>query len=516
MQLLSSLLGSALPLPLDASLKVYHVSTPPTPSSPIFKPKPGGQDDATFCESHFLSVSIPSLQGLELLALAVEVLVYTTSTLTTIFVSKADTTGYLYLDKIPKDRDVSKIILKEFVQYLLDARRKRGQKVALALFARAQNQYLFPGSIDNKRKRVLPDRELLRWWCRVLDPVLRSSENATAHVLVAGAQMADTKRYVYPPSAEDDLPDKPRWSWSYPTHLIAADPSAPTQCLLPRFPDDPKTRFQEELDEQVAKHGKWTSPSTLDEFWAMMSYRRECYEGRSVGFLWMIFPPTAETSNVVNGDAKGKESTISETGDGSASLPTPAHSQSHLETSNGVHASAAASETTPAPLAATLPPSSTLNLSSDPTPDVSEASSTTQPKPTSPPPSSPILPVAPLPKPEKDQKFYDAAQKDPVPWPASSRGELILSEEQYHSLMDHLLQLDFSDQELSAESTKSWISKAAELASVSGSWGAAIKGTGPVVKEVFSKKRKADSVEAGSAVTHLSAGLIRKKPKVKA
>lgn len=82
--------------------------------------------------------------------------------------------------------------------------------------------------------------------------------------------------------------------------------------------------------------------------------------------------------------------------------------------------------------------------------------------------------------------------------------------------MDHLLQLDFSDQELSAESTKSWISKAAELASASGSWGAAIKGTGPVVNEVFSKKRKADSVEAGSAVTHLSARLIRKKPKVKA
>lgn len=514
MQPLSSLLGSALPLPLDASLKVYHVSTSPTPSSPIFKPKPDSQEDATFCESHFLCVSIPSLQGSELLALAVEVLVYTTSTLTTIFVSKADTTGYLYLDKIPKDRDVSKIILKEFVQYLLDARRNLGQKVVLSLFARAQNQYLFPGSIDNKRKRVLPDRELLRWWCRVLDPVLRSSENATAHVLVAGAQMADTKRYVYPPSGEEDSPEKPRWSWSYPTHLIAPDPSAPTQCLLPRFPDDPKTRFQEELDEQVAKHGKWTSPSTLDEFWAMMSYRRECYEGRSVGFLWMIFPPAAEAATAVNGGAKAKESTLSENGDGSASLPTPVQSQSHLETINGV-AAPTASKTTPAALAPPSPTSSTLKLYSDPTTDTREASSTTLPRTTSPPPSSAILPAMPLPKPNEDQKFYDTAHKQPVPWPACSRGELVLSEEQYHSLMDHLLQLDFSDRDLSAESTKSWTSKAAELASSGSNWGAEIKGTGQVGKDVFSKKRKADSAEAGSAVTQLSAGLIRKKAKVK-
>ena len=519
MQPLSSLLSRTLPLPLNASLKVYHVSTPPTPSSPIFAPTPGSQEDATFCESHFLCVSIPCPQGSELLALAVEVLVYSTSTLTAIFVSKADTTGYLYLDKIPKDRDVSKIILKEFVQYLLDARRELGQKVVLSLFARAQNQYLFPGSIDNKRKRVLSDRELLRWWCRVLDPVLRSSENATAHVLVAGAQMADTKRYVYPPSVDDDSPDTPRWLWSYPAHLIAPDPSSPTQCLLPRFPDDPKTRFQEELDEQVAKHGKWTSPSTLDEFWAMMSYRRECYEGRSVGFLWVIFPPVAERLSVVNGDAKAKQSMMSENGDGSVFLQTPAQLQPRLETSNGVHAPTTL-EATAAPPATTSPSSPNPNLSSDPTTDISEASATTLPKTTSPPPSSPpsspVLPAVSLPRPKEDQKFYETTQKGAAPWPASSRGELVLSEEHYHLLMDHLLQLDFSEQDLSTESTKSWICKAAELASAGSSWGAEIKGTGHIGQGAFSKKRKAGSVEADSAVAQLSAGLIRKKPKVKA
>jgi regulator of Ty1 transposition protein 109 len=513
MQPLPSLIGNALPLPRDASLKVYHVSTPPTPSPPIFKAKPGAQEDATFCESHFLAISVPSPQDSELLALALEVLIYTTSTLTTIFISKADTTGYLYLDKIPKDRDVSKIILKEFVQHLLEARREHGQKLILSLFARAQNQYLFPGSIDNKRKRILPDRELLRWWCRVLDPVLRSSENATAHVLVAGAQMADTKRYVYPPSVEDDLATKQRWSWSYPTETIAPDPSAPTQCLLPRFPDDPKTRFQEELDEQVAKHGKWTSPSTLDEFWAMMSYRRECYEGRSVGFLWMVFP-AAEKSSLVNGEAKEKENLALENGNEAASLPTPAHSQPPLENADNVHAGGA-SEADAASLVAIMPPASSPKLPSAPARNVSEPSRAA-PKTTSPHPSSPSLPAAPVPKPEDGQKFYDTARKQLVRWPAGSKGELVLSEEQYQLLMDHLLQLDFSDQDLSHESTKSWISKAAVLASSGSGWGVEIKGTGQVDKDVFSKKRKADSVEAGAEATQLSAGLIRKKSKVKA
>jgi len=110
-----------------------------------------------------------------------------------------------------------------------------------------------------------------------------------------------------------------------------------------------------------------------------------------------------------------------------------------------------------------------------------------------------------------------AALNTPVPWPLETRGEITIDHKQYQELMDYLLQLDFSDYSVSHESTKSWISKAAELnGRMNEPWGVEIKGTGQVGKEVFSKKRKADSVEAGAAVTQLSAGLIRKKPKVRA
>jgi regulator of Ty1 transposition protein 109 len=503
MHSLSSLLSNALPLPLDASLKVYHVSTPPTPCPALFAAKPGAQEDKTYCESHFLAISVPSSHAPELLALAVEVLVYTASTGSTIFISKADTTGYLYADKIPKDRDISKTILKVFVQHLVDTRRKSSRKVVFSLFARAQNQYLFPGSIENNCKRVLSDRELLRWWCKVLDPVLRSSANATAHVLVAGAQAADTKRYVYPQSVEDDSPDKPRWLWSYPTSLLAPDPSGPTQCLLPRFPDDPKTRFQEDLDEQVTKHGKWTSPSTLDEFWAMMSYRRECYEGRSVGFLWMIFP-AGDIPALSNGvTEKEKESTATQDKNQAASVPTPAPapSQSQPETISGASVPEVSEKK-----------SATLEIM--PPPNISETKSAPL-EIISPPSSSPSLSSAPFPAISEDPNV--AALNTPVPWPLETRGEITIDQKQYQELMDYLLQLDFSDYGVSHESTKSWISKAAELnGRMNEPWGVEIKGTGQVGKEAFSKKRKVDSVEAGAAVTQLSAGLIRKKPKVRA
>ena len=90
-------------LPQDAAFTFYHYSTPPTKSPPLFAAPPHAKPERTYCESHFLAASIHAKDSLnasapdELLVLAIEVLVYTTKHLTTIFVSKADSTGYLSL-----------------------------------------------------------------------------------------------------------------------------------------------------------------------------------------------------------------------------------------------------------------------------------------------------------------------------------------------------------------------------------------------------------------------------------
>lgn len=53
-----------------------------------------------------------------------------------------------------------------------------GTKIVISLFARAQSQYLFPGSADHGKKHVLDDRQLIRWWARVLDPLFPTKANS--------------------------------------------------------------------------------------------------------------------------------------------------------------------------------------------------------------------------------------------------------------------------------------------------------------------------------------------------
>ncbi|GJC93019.1 H3 K56 histone acetylation protein KAT11 [Colletotrichum higginsianum] len=74
----------------------------------------------------------------------------------------------------------------------------------------------------------------------------------------------------------------------------------PARCLIPRFPDDPKSRFRDELDEETGKSkqlkttGQWKSVKSLDTFWEMMAYRQECSSGRLTGFIWVVFDTQEE------------------------------------------------------------------------------------------------------------------------------------------------------------------------------------------------------------------------------
>src|SRR5947207_868922 len=95
---LNELLTEALPI--DVSFKIYHLSTPPTKCPAIYSAAPNTGPDRTYCESHFLTVTIEhndAKKGLtEVIIFSIEVLIYTTTSLTTLFVSKADSTGYIH------------------------------------------------------------------------------------------------------------------------------------------------------------------------------------------------------------------------------------------------------------------------------------------------------------------------------------------------------------------------------------------------------------------------------------
>ncbi|KAL9032713.1 MAG: hypothetical protein Q9180_006344, partial [Flavoplaca navasiana] len=325
--------GSSLRSKLAASLPksqrfvVHHLSTPPTPSPALYSAPPSRKPEKATCESHFLSVTIRH-NDKRIQIFALEVLIYTTQDLITLFVSKADSTGYLHLLKLPKGTaSPLRTISSVFIAHLVDNRKRHDRQLVVSLFARSQNQYLFPGSIENPGKHVLDDRGLIKWWCRVLEPVLQSCESKTDtpeldRWLKKEPSHITSKVYLRVPSC--DLHETRSF---FPLHvrrnpaLLAKwhpnkDPlrdlagyalTAPERCLIPRFPDDPKSRFVDELDDELTEPppssqtqespskgkqpGKWKSVRSLDQFWELMAFRQECSSGRLVGFLWAVFTP---------------------------------------------------------------------------------------------------------------------------------------------------------------------------------------------------------------------------------
>ncbi|KIW92883.1 uncharacterized protein Z519_06732 [Cladophialophora bantiana CBS 173.52] len=515
---LPSRLAAVLPLGLD--LRAYHLSTPPTPVPALFTPLTGHDEEATLCESHFLAVSSPEHQGQkEVLVYAIEILIFTTQSLVTIFVSKADSSGFSSrLNQQKRSPSAVAAITSTFVEFLLESRLS-SSRVVVSLFARSQNQYLFPGSSENAGKHILDDRQLIKWWCRVLDRVLRHPSRdsmATAHLLVPGCDKSETKTF-FPPSSRADSSSDPKWVSSYPASLLVTDPSIPPRHVIPHLPDDPKARFLDDLNgDFVDEKGHWRSVKSLDQFWEMMSYRQECSAGRLVGFLWLVFS-RGQTEHVARSELEqtGQTENLSKTPT-QLSLITP---ENPHQRGTGV--------TEPDPPTATA-----LKMITEPG---------------SPPSSSPVQPEPGsntleqiqnanqgVPAPARGERSMSSATKD-------TRGELVMSVNEYQALMDHLLQTDFAGEGLAADSTRSWIDKAMELSKVA-SFGRPIHGRAapvlaqPPVPDIVSstqvnmltgvrKKRKADTMENGttavestlptSALTAntLLSSLVRKKPK---
>ena len=526
-------------LPQGCRFTIHHLSTPPTECPPIFAAPPGELPEDTYCESHFLNASIDP-DGRQLQVFAIEVFIYTTDHLTTLFVSKADSTGYLHLLKLPKGTPSPlRILSTTFVQYLIEERRRPDRRLVLSLFARAQNQYLFPGSVENSNKHVLDDRGLIKWWCKVVDPILgiygdeddrvsktngstRSEPGMKSHgfLRVPGCDTYETRGFI-PQSGHNK--GQRRWSTTDPLVELGNQPHLPERCLIPRFPDDPKARFVEQLDDELpdevtqhslsqtedvpstTKHtGRWRSVQSLAQFWEMMSFRQECSSGRLVGFLWALFSP--DNLDKLRNPCDCAENTHKPS---QSALPTPLGSQ-HQEPARVPRQSPPRLSPAPEPLSKT-PPMSPSNPSPAPPPVIAKADA---------------IQV----QPEETKSYY---------WPLSSRGEVVLRQKDYEQVGNLLLRLDYADEEIAADSTRKWIDDIAQRAAVK-NWGYTVAGefvpqvindagnsANPAVLDAGLIRKRKDppsnlegpsnkpaSINGASAVNMLSTGLIRKKAKV--
>ncbi|GIZ48025.1 hypothetical protein CKM354_001110000 [Cercospora kikuchii] len=495
-------------LPAGFNCKTRYLHSPPKPCDSLFSSLPGQNPEKTRLASHFLTVSVdasalPQSGSGDVINFAIEVLVYTTRKLTTIFVSKVDSTAY-----VPRIRPSPvKTAVTTFLKWLAEKeRRKRpNRKIVVSLFARAQSQYLFPGSSDDKGKHVLDDRQLIRWWARVLDPIIPSANpddeeqpRYQGYLTVPGYAKTELRSFMPPSTASAE----PRWLPGHPLIELGrtrgVPEHAPPRCLLPRFPDDPKARFISDLDDEIGvsqdsqltaspskvKSARWKSVMSLDQFWEQMEFRQECSSGRAVGFLWLVISPNKDEDDVFGSDnvavmnAESQDSIISV-----EAAPTS-------EPKNAAATSGSPKKRKRKPLTGV------------------------------------IVPRLPKIKSTQSDLLDMQAQLD-----AESGNGVLVNADGYNKAMSTMLHLDFSTLEAAIWSTTKWIAEVQSIAGLNGDFAVDVAGQAQVevaasstgangagvndMSGMIRKKRKAEPAPEPQqpAVNVLGAGMVRKKPK---
>lgn len=269
-----------------------------------------------------------------------------------VYISKVDSSGYA-----SACGPLTRVLAGSFIGYFLQG----PGTVAATLFARAQGQYLFPNSVEGGGKRVLGGLGLCGWWKRVFEDaatkVVEAKEVKPRQVQLSyllPSYSAAEARGMLP--AASTLPVGVQWDYKPPfTHRILPGTSLAT--LIPSLPDDPKTRFLEELVDDAldkepyavrerrrssqAETSKATSAEgeeakgaeqgeakgekekeraklsrkereteaeeeerrkayaalekvPVDEFWERMGFRQECASGDVTGFFHVAVVPDPE------------------------------------------------------------------------------------------------------------------------------------------------------------------------------------------------------------------------------
>ncbi|GAA5842119.1 hypothetical protein JCM11251_006530 [Rhodosporidiobolus azoricus] len=233
---------------------------------------------------------------------ALEATIYTMpSTATTIlYISKVDTTG-LYSSCPPPTR----ALVSSFISYHLLYPPHSSTRVRIHIFARSQGQYLFPGSVENKGKRVLDDKGLCRWWKGTLErgvkrveeerrglpsppvassssaveptPATKTNDDLRLFYLIPGLSYLESLPYI-PLSPTTSTTPYTSWTYSHPYSTLSSPlrpahippSSLPLPDLIPAFPDDPKSRFLHSLTSSAVS-SSGTEGDYDDVFLALQS-----------------------------------------------------------------------------------------------------------------------------------------------------------------------------------------------------------------------------------------------------
>lgn len=237
-----------------------------------------------------------------------------------LYISKVDSTGQAMAPS------PTPVLVRGLLRYYVDPA-SRPLPVAhlwVHLFARAQNQYLFPNSAEYPGKRPLSDVKLCAWWKRqlsiVAEEVRARVETCRLYYLLPGLGEVEATHAVdrvY--AAATSVP----WRYGHPYGEMDVGVPCPIGRgghighVVPWFDDDPKARFLDEIAYTTDANGvrsperkrprtsgaredaesgtsepeeatKALRKVTVEEFWERMSFRQECVAGAMTGFFVML------------------------------------------------------------------------------------------------------------------------------------------------------------------------------------------------------------------------------------
>lgn len=213
-------------------------------------------------------------------AISAHLYTFSSSTPSILYISKVDSSGY---SSSTTPLPLTRHLIRAFILYFL----AECPALRVQLFARAQRQYLFANSADWKGKKVLGGAGLCKWWKGVYENVASSWASSpgsgpaepAGSAASAGLELEEKKQnmklgFILPGYDEQEaktllgagrpLPKGMHWTYTPPfTSPLIPSPSSPSvsgsgsgtrvslATLIPSLPDDPKTRFLEEL---VSEH----------------------------------------------------------------------------------------------------------------------------------------------------------------------------------------------------------------------------------------------------------------------
>ncbi|RAL61716.1 hypothetical protein DID88_002784 [Monilinia fructigena] len=325
-------------------------------------------------------------------------------------------------------------------------------------------------------------------------------DSVKGFLIVPGQDNYETRSYL--PARARVQTAKSSWTIGHPLRQISRHTDdVPPRCLVPHYPDDPKARFLEELDDEIGRgkddaSGQWKSVKTIDQFWEMMAYRQECSAGRLVGFIWIVFTPRVQQyhGEVVLGSSQSTTS-ASDNQELKSSPLSVADTTTAISTPSSSSTSSFQSQQSPSDSSDVLP---CIEASTQ-----SSRSSAQRKKKKL---SGAIIPRQPRIKTVNKNYLLERPETTAYySWKPEGRGQVIVDEADYHRINELLLRLDFADLELASSSSKRWINEVRSGAgSMSDAWGQLVTGT--MVTEITNKSN-------GVGVATLNTGLVRKKRK---